>query len=75
MTTTKKIKELAAGEVFKLRENAKKIWAMGYPNGMHNYKKEYHRHSNTYGCVPCDDVLSGGREFKADQIVFTDFEY
>ena len=75
MTTTKKIKELAAGEAFKLKEDSKRVWTMGYPSAGFRFKRSYNRSTKKYTCVPDDDVLSGGREFKADKLVFVGFEY
>ncbi len=68
-----KIKDLKAGDYFKVTEDAKIVYIMGGPNGW-TYKKNYDRSTKTYGCVKANDVNSE-KFFKADKEVFVNFEY
>ena len=71
----KKIKDLQAGEEFKLSESAKRVWIMGHPGAKWSFTRYYDRSSKKYTCVPANDVFGGGREFSGDKQVFTGFTY
>ena len=73
---TKRIKDLKAGEYFRLSPTAKRTWVMGVPSiSGFFYKLYYDRATRKYCCVPFDDVLGGGRDFAGDKQVVTGFTF
>ena len=71
-----KVKDLKAGDIFKLKPNAKKAYVMG--DLVHwQWKKEYDRQTKKYYCSCWEDAsagiyLKGDREVCVDLIIFED---
>ena len=74
-TTTKQVKDLKAGEEFKLSPDAKRIWIMGHVGPKWNFTRYYDHSTKKYTCVPSDDVFGCGRELSGDKQVFTGFTH
>jgi len=62
---TKKISELKAGEFFKRKPGAAKVYIRG----------EYVREIKKYSCDDCGDVWGDGLQLKGNTIVFIGFTY
>ena len=72
--TTKKVKDLKAGEYFR-RKNRKGTYIFGYAHRDWTFHRDYDRSTKRYTCSNVNDVFSSVIGLKGDEEVIVDFTY